>query len=225
MTITTRKALGALSVALGLPLAAAGAAREADTGPHSLPDASLVTLSGTVAAPEDDGFDLDYGSGTIRIEMHGWDSYNKARALMDGDSVTVYGRTGDDFFERGSIEAGAVYVDQLNSYFYASSADRRAAAYRPDLWVAPRLTPVSEITLRGQITAVDRDDRSFTLRAGGDDIEVETHLLGYNPVDDKGFQRIDRGDWVSVSGTLDWQLIDARVMSAGSLTTLVDDAA
>jgi hypothetical protein len=215
-----------VALALGLPLLVGTALAESRKPmPYERPDDSFISLSGTVVAPGTRSFELDYGSGTITVEMDDWDSYGEARPLMDGDNVTVYGRIDDDFFERTTIEAGAVYVSQLNAYLYASSMDEESSAYMPRLWVAPRLTPISEITLRGEVVDVDKKDKSFTVSIGDEDIQVETHLLGYNPVDDKGFQRVDKGDWVSVSGTLDYELIDGQVMTASTLTTLLDDSA
>lgn len=209
-----------VSMAVAMTAGAAGAQAQA---PYLHPDGSFLTISGTVVAPENESFELDYGAGTITVEMDDWDAYGEARPLMDGDTVTVYGRMDDDFFEVATIEAGAVYVDQLNSYIYASSADEESA-YSPHLWVTPRITPVSEITVRGKVTAVDGEDKTFTVKIGDETLLVETASLGYNPVDDKGFQRIDRGDWVSVSGDLDYQLIDGQVMKAKTLTTLMDDS-
>lgn len=223
-SITARIPLS-LALALGAPAASVAAQESGATGPYARPDDSFITLSGTVVEPGASAFELDYGSGTITVEMDDWDAYGKARALMDGDTVTVYGRVDDDFFERTTVEAGAVYVDQLNSYFYASSMDEESAVYLPQLWVAPQVTPASEVTVRGEVASVDKKGKSFTVSIGDDEVEVETHLLGYNPVDDKGYQRIDRGDYVSVSGNLDWEMIDGQVLTASTITTLMDDSA
>jgi uncharacterized protein YdeI (BOF family) len=211
-----------IAMAIGLPVAA-GTAASADKAPYMMPDGSFITLSGTVVEPGKRAFELDYGDGTVTVEMDDWDNYGEARALMDGDSVTVYGRIDDDFFESTSIEAGAVYVDQLNTYFYASSADEESIGFTPYTWVAPIAPAVSEMTVRGEVVAVDQDDRSFTVAIGDDSVTIETETLGYNPVDDKGYQRVDKGDWVSVSGDLDFELIDGQTLRATRLTTLVDE--
>jgi len=94
-----------------------------DPEPYEQPDDAFVTLSGQVKSTGNGEFALDYGEGSIRVEMDDWDRYDEARPLSEGDQVTVYGRIDDDFFEATTIEAGAVYVAGLNSYFYASSAD------------------------------------------------------------------------------------------------------
>lgn len=193
--------------------------------PYTKPDNSLVTISGTVVDPGVELFELDYGQGTVTVEMDDWDSYGEARALMDGDVVTVYGRIDDNFFDSTSIEAGAVYVDGLNTYFYASSDDEEDLSYyTPNAWIAPASIVPNAMTLRGEVTSVAKEDRSFTVSIGNETVEVETDMLGYNPVDDKGFQQINSGDWVSVSGTLDYAFMDGQVMRAKSITTLYDES-
>lgn len=194
--------------------------------PYAKPDNSFVSISGTVVDPGVELFELDYGQGTVTVEMDDWDSYGEARALMDGDIVTVYGRIDDDFFETTSIEAGAVYVDGLNTYFYASSDDEESASYyTPNLWIAPVSVAPSAMTLRGEVISVAEDDRTFVVSMGDETVEVETDMLGYNPVDDKGYQQIERGDWVSVTGMLDYEFLDGQVMRADTITTLYDESA
>ena len=60
-----------------------------------------------MTSPTADDFVLDYGSGTILVEMDDWDSYGDAYGLMDGDRVTVFGRIDDDFFEVAKVEEKA----------------------------------------------------------------------------------------------------------------------
>jgi hypothetical protein len=166
---------------------------------------------------------LDYGSGTILVEMDDWDSYGDAYGLLDGDKVTVYGRIDDDFFEVASIEAGSVYVENLNSYFYANSADEETALYNPRYWTAPAPLVVSSMTLRGDVTSVNAEDREFTVDTGGRKVTVQVESLGYNPLDDNGYQQIDKGDYVSVSGMMDYEFMDGQVFEAESVITLIDE--
>jgi uncharacterized protein YdeI (BOF family) len=205
--------------------AALGAGTAQAQQPYEKPDGAHVSISGTVASPSADEFVLDYGSGTILVEMDDWDSYGDAHGLMDGDKVTVFGRIDDDFFEVAKIEAGSVYVENLNTYFYASSADEETQAYNPRYWTAPAPIVVSAMTLRGDVTAVDSEERTFTIDTGGSMITVEVDDMGYNPLDDNGFQQIDVGDYVSVSGIMDYELMDGGVFEADVVTTLVDEQA
>jgi len=79
-------------------------------------------------------------------------------------------------------------------------------------------------TLRGTVTSVDADAREFTVDTGLQTITVETEFLAYNPLDNLGFQRIDKGDRVSVSGVFDRDFLEGRVFEADSVVTLSDDS-
>ena len=180
------------------------------------PDDSWISLSGTVVAPTADSFLLDYGEGLITVEMDDYDSYSDTWGLIDGDAVIVYGVVDDGLYEAKTIEAGSVYNQDLNTYFYANSADEEDMAY----WVAPSAVILSQTTVRGTVTDVDDLGREFTLDTGLSQITVETDELGYNPLDDYGFQQIDEGDVVSATGTLDNDFLEGRVLEAQTLTTL-----
>jgi hypothetical protein len=56
-------------------------------------------------------------------------------------------------------------------------------------------------TVRGTVESVG--DAQFTLDAGPTDLTVVTDGLGYDPLDDTGYQHVDVGDRVSVSGDID----------------------
>ncbi|MEE4661948.1 MAG: hypothetical protein V2J89_15875, partial [Halieaceae bacterium] len=151
--------------------------------------------------------------------------YGEAHQLLDGDNVTVFGRVDDDLFEVASIEADSVYVKSLNTFFHANDADEEVTAL-PYHYVALVSTPVapSGTTLTGTVKSVDADEDSFTMDMAGIEITVETYDLAYNPLDDMGFQQIDKGDRVSVTGSLDYEFIDGQVLHANVITTIQDAA-
>ena len=105
------------TLALSLPVAAMAQ----NTTPAM--NGSAIQISGIVEQASDDLFVLNYGPGKIVVEMDDWDSYPEARALMDGDHVTVFGLIDHDEYEAGSIEAETVFVQELNAYFEASADD------------------------------------------------------------------------------------------------------
>ena len=191
--------------------------------PYTKPDGSYISISGTVASPSADDFTLDYGDGTILVEMDDWDNYGDAHGLMDGDKVTVFGRIDDDFFEVAKIEAGSVYVENLNAYFYASSDDEESALGHMEYHIATTPVVVSATTLYGTVKSVDVKGKEFELDIGGDTVTVDTADLGYDPLDSTGFQQIEKGDYVHVSGAMDWEFLDGRVFDAMTLVTLVEE--
>lgn len=70
---------------------AAGFTKHAVKTTRSKPYDSWIIIGGTLVDPKDDSFILDYGENVIKVEVHDWDSYAEASALMNGDKLTVYG--------------------------------------------------------------------------------------------------------------------------------------
>jgi len=98
----------ALSGLLATPVLA-GEKTGGTIDPYAKPDDSWISISGTVVNPKDDTFMLDYGQGTILVEMDDWDGVGEAYALIDGDRVTVYGAVDDGLFdERQSKQAASM---------------------------------------------------------------------------------------------------------------------
>lgn len=197
-------------------LLAAPALLNAQESPYLKPDGSWISLSGTVAETTDDSFILDYGRGAVEVEMDGWDWYDENNTIIENDRVTVYGEVDDDTFETTTIHADSIYVENLGTYFYAESADE-------DTYQVIDMSPttpivVGDMTVTGTIT--DIDGREFTLDSGIQRINVDTAGLPYNPMDDKGFQQLDMGDAVTVSGHMDRDVFAQRELVAESIVTL-----
>jgi len=200
-------------------VAFAGAASADEPNPKLMPDDSWISISGTAVEAEPNGFVLDYGDGTIWVEMDDWDWYGDGYGILDGDKVTVYGEVDDDLYQQDTIEASSVYVESINSYFYANPADEEDALY-----TVTHPVVVSQVTLRGTVTSVS--GREFTIDTGLQEMTVETIYMSYNPLDDKGYQQIDVGDRVSVSGDIDDTFFGEQELEADSIITLennVDD--
>lgn len=207
--------LTALAVLVSLANALPAAAQD----PYNQPDDSWISLSGTVGNPTADSFALDYGDGVVTVEMDDWDAYGDAYGLMDGDRVTVYGEVDEDLFEITTIEASSVYVEDLNTYFYASSADEEDAF----TWIVTTPVVVGQATVRGVVTEVNADAEEFNLDTGRQELTVDTESLTYDPLDDIGYQRIDVGDRVSVSAMIDRTFYEDRVLKADVAITLSDE--
>ncbi|MDX1634397.1 MAG: NirD/YgiW/YdeI family stress tolerance protein [Marinobacter sp.] len=200
-------------------LMAAPAAWAAEESPYLQPDGSWISLSGTVVETFDDSFILDYGMGSVRVEMDDWDWYGEHRAIIENDRVTVYGEVDDETFEAATVDADSIYVENLGTYFYAESADE-------DTYQVIDMSPttpivVGDMTATGTITAID--GREFTLDSGIQRMTVDTTGLPYNPMDDKGFQQLDMGDTVTVTGYMDRDVFAQRELVAESIVTLNEE--
>lgn len=207
-----------LAAAIGLGTTGAIAAN-----PYAKADESWISISGTIVEAKDNNFLLDYGEGVITVELDDWDIYKEAYPLMDGDRVTVYGRIDDDLFETAKIEAGAVHVKGLNTYLYASSADEEDTDSEFYSYSWTNGVPINnEVNIRGTVTSVSPGDREFKVNRGNREIKVETNSMGFNPLDQYGYQRIEKGDVVNVKGNLDTGFFGSRVLDAESITELQD---
>lgn len=183
--------------------------------PETQPDDSWISLSGTATEALADSFTLDYGEGTVTVEMDelGWDWYDTNFQFIEGDEVTVYGEVDDDLYETATIEASSVYDKTLNTYYYADSVDEGDGLYTWNLD-----DDLNDVTIRGTVTSVN--GREFTIDRGVQEMTVDTIAMTYNPVDDEGFQQIDVGDRVSVNGEIDADVFENRELMADWIITL-----
>jgi uncharacterized protein YdeI (BOF family) len=209
-TLRSATMIGALAVVFAL---AAGPSFAED--PYAKADDTWISISGTVDQVRPDTFVLDYGDGMITVEMDDGDRDADAYKLMKGDKVTVNGLVDDDFFEKTTIEASSVYVENLGTYFYASAVDEEdtfVTSWSP--------VEVSRTVVQGTVTDVDALAGELTLHTGSRAIQVEVDDMTYDPLDDEGYQKIEVGDRISVSGSMDSDLFEGRELVADSILTL-----
>lgn len=208
--------MSTLTLAVTLLLAAPALA--ANESPYLKADETWISIDGTVDSVSADSFVLDYGPGVITVEMDDGDRDADGYKLSKNDKVRVSGRIDDDFFEKTTIEASSVYVENLGTYFFASSVDEEDAY--PFVYTTPVV--VSSTTLQGTVTKID-DHEEFILNTGFRHVRVEVDEMRYNPLDDEGYQKIRVGDRVRVTGEMDVDLFEIegqREFVADSIVTL-----
>ncbi|HKL21662.1 MAG TPA: hypothetical protein VJ904_07645 [Tichowtungia sp.] len=183
--------------------------------PYAKPDDSWISISGTVESVTADSFILDYGDGVITVEMDVGDRDADGYKLLAGDKVTVNGLIDDDFYETTTIEASSVYVEKLGTTFFASAVDEED-------YLVTVTTPivVSATTVQGTVTAVD--DEEFTVATGLQATRVDVEEMAYNPLDMEGYQRIEVGDYVRVTGNMEKEFFEGRELMAETVVELVD---
>ncbi|HKL25721.1 MAG TPA: hypothetical protein VJ910_05790 [Desulfuromonadales bacterium] len=183
--------------------------------PYAKPDDSWISISGTVESVTADSFILDYGDGVITVEMDDGDRDADGYKLLAGDKVTVNGLIDDDFYETTTIEASSVYVEKLGTTFFASAVDEED-------YLVTVTTPivVSATTVQGTVTAVD--DEEFTVATGLQATRVDVEEMAYNPLDMEGYQRIEVGDYVRVTGNMEKEFFEGRELMAETVVELVD---
>jgi hypothetical protein len=200
-------------------MALTGVAQAAN--PYAKSDRSWIGVNGIVAAADEDSFVLDYGEGLITVEMDDWDWYQEGKAILEGDKVSVYGKIDNDLYEAKTIEASSVYVQGLNTYFFASAADEEID---PMIGIYNFTLPSedsSRVDLTGMVKTID--GRKFTLDTGPTDVTIDTKGMKYNPLDKNGYQKLEKGDLVKVGGYLDLNFFDKKEIQARSVVTLDHD--
>lgn len=217
-----KRAMLSLSIASTL-MAAPVVVLAADSGsvnqsPYLASDGSWITLSGKVTSTTADTFMLDYGNGLVTVEMDDWDWFEESGEVLPGDNVTVYGEVDDDTFEVAKVEASSVYVESLGTYFYASASDEETFS---DLDVAPTVD-IGQMILTGTVTSIDGSE--FTIDSGIQEMTVDTALMPYDPMDNEGYQRIEVGDLISVTGDLEDDTFELSELIADTVVTLQDES-
>ena len=171
-------------------------------------DREWVTVTGNITDVTPQGFKIDYGDGSIPVEMDG-PLADPTRQLRPGDWVTVSGRIDDSFWERRSIEASSVYSSRLQERFWASAVDEEGDALGLALIDVPDQGDWLGVT--GEVISVDQVEKEMVLDLGAMNLQVDTTGLA-GPV------LADPGDRVSVYGSFDnADLWDAREIDATSV--------
>ncbi|HET8904573.1 MAG TPA: hypothetical protein VFN16_11310 [Saccharospirillum sp.] len=207
--MTFKKLLPAFVVvplALALPYAQA-------ENPYLQADDTWISIDGEVHEVSPDSFVLDYGQGFVTVEMDDGDRDADAYSLLEGDEVTVSGIIDDGLYELNTIEASSVYVESIGTYFYASGVDEE------DTFVTVDPVIISETVIQGTISSIG--DEEFTLDTGAQEMTVQVDDMIYDPLDDVGYQQLDEGDFVTVTGNLDIEFFNDQVFEADTITTLM----
>lgn len=183
-------------------------------------DGEYLTMVGKVKDVTADSFKLDVGKKSILVEMDDYDWDADGYKLVNGDEVVVTGRADKGFLEQNKIEAGSVYVKNIDTYFFANSSDEEGdMTYLPATYsYVPALPEDAYVSIQGKVKNID--GRDIKVDTGLREIEVDTSKLRYNPLDDMGFTQIDEGDRVRVSGTIEESFWGNKSVDAKYVTEL-----
>ncbi|MBS3805317.1 MAG: hypothetical protein KGY54_12270 [Oleiphilaceae bacterium] len=188
-----------------------------EKSPYLESHGSRITLSGTVTETLSESFILDYGKATVTVNVADWKWYRENNELIQNDKVTVHGRVDEKTYETAVIDAKSLYLEDLGTYFYSETVEDDKVF--SDFAKAPK-TPIAvgDITITGTITSIE--GRTFTIDSGTRQMAVDTSELPHNPLDDRGFQRLNVGDAVAVAGTLDSDTFEGAKMVADTIVSL-----
>lgn len=178
------------------------------------PDDSTISISGKVAAIEEDAFTLDYGAGRIRVDLDdGWEWFPPGTPhLTIGEMVTVNGMIDDDMFNSREIEATSIYRATTRTFLYSDATNAR---FLPPI-VEVRPDERSWVNLAGTVTGIS--GREFILDTGLREIRIDTDNMDYDPVT---ASRIRPGTRVSVTARVDDEdIFERREIDAEAVMVL-----
>jgi hypothetical protein len=190
---------------------------EQEKSPYLTPEGSWLSLSGTVTRTSAEAFMLDYGNGLVTVEMDQWDWYKDNRSALQGGEVTVYGKVDESTFAGATLKARSIYVEDLGTYFYGSARDGDSVN---DLDVAP-VIDLGNLVITGRVTDINR--REFSIDSGPREMTVDTAGMSYNPMDTEGFQQIETGDLVTVTGNIEADTFEKTEIMADTIVTFEED--
>lgn len=182
-------------------------------------DNAWISVSGTVKSVSDDSFKLDHGKGMITVEMDTGDRHADSYKLKRGDIVTVAGMIDKSFYDETTLNARSLYVKDVDTYFYSSLANDSDAVIAS---AQPR--PPANTWLQGKVNSVSEAQDHFVVNTATQPITVEVHDMRYNPLDEKGYQKVELGDVVRVYGEMEPDALEGRVFNASFVTTVVDQS-
>lgn len=158
-----------------------------------------ISISGKVDKVRADYFILVSNGKRIHVEMDDYDWDSDGYKVVKGDRVVVSGFIDQDYLEKKKIEAGSVYVKNLDTYFFANSSDEEDI-YTPDIQYSMMKKIPDSVTYRikGKVVQISND--SFVVDSGLNKWRIDTNYMSFNPLDDVGFTQVDINDKVTVTG-------------------------
>ena len=161
---------------------------------RAAPAESQISLSGKVAAIEENAFTLDYGAGRVRIDLEdGLDWFPPGTpGLTIGEPVTVNGHIDADTIAAREIDANSIYRPTTQTYLYSDTSNAR---FFPPM--DPKPADASWVNLSGTVKGVS--GRNFVLDTGVREFHITTGAMRNDPV---AVGRLRPGSRVTVSGVV-----------------------
>ena len=159
--ISSPKALFLLVASLVAPIQAES------LSPYQLQDTADIKLSGRVTQASAHTFTLDYGKGSITVELDDYDSYEEGYNIVKGDQVIVTGKVDADPGQKRTIEASEVYIPAVNLRIEACAIDEEDLEVKA---YTQRLSNGTEVELRGVIKNIESG--VCTIQSSKGEIEV-----------------------------------------------------
>ena len=143
------------------------------TSPYQLQNGADIKLTGEVTKAGAHSFKLNYGKGSILIEVDDYDSYEEGYNVEVGDQVVVWGKVDADHGEERTIEAGEVYIPSVDLRIEVCSDDEEDPRDRA---IAQRLSNGTKVELQGVIKNIKSE--VCTIQCSKGNLEIRLSSLG-----------------------------------------------
>ena len=140
--------------------------------PYQLKDRANIKLSGRVTEAAAHTFTLDYGKGSIVVELDDYDSYEEGLNIVKGDQVVVSGKIDADPGQKRTIEASEVFIPAADLRIYASAHDEEDHESKA---FTQRLSDGTKVELRGVIKNIKSG--VCTIQSSQGHIEIQLNSL------------------------------------------------
>ncbi len=174
-----------------------------------------ITLTGEVTDVDSQFFTLDYGDGTVFVELHDTDLDADAYEALEGEDVMVTAKLDDGFFTGERIIAQSVFVDDMETTYLADEVDQHSA----DMYLSAASAldiDDEEMILVGTVKSIGK--QSLQLEVGDATLTVKLDDLDdMPPLDDDGKLSLMKGERVRVTGELEEEFFNSFTVEAEGL--------
>ena len=186
-----------------------------NVSPYRLKNGDEIKIAGKVSKAKASTFLLDYGQGSITVELDDYDSYEEGFNIIDGDQVIVTGKVDADSGQKRTIEARRVFIPAIDLEIFASATDEEDTASKS---FTQSLTDGTEVDLRGIIKNINRKVITIQSSKG----RVEVHLGSVKGQERETFYL---GQAVRVTGFFKNRLIRKDMIFADSIQSVKREVA
>ncbi|MFP4364164.1 MAG: hypothetical protein ACLFR1_09870 [Spirochaetia bacterium] len=202
----------AVLLMLLLPLAGFTQSQESET--------AWLTLAGEVTNIQENSFDLDYGNGTVIVDMEDWDSELSSMPIENGLDVIVSGEIDENFNNDVQMEAEGIYLKDDESFLISQSADRKARSDLRRYAALPEPLENGEFSIQGIVIDDHPNMREIVLAIGTGVVTVDLSELGRNVQDTQGDRHIEFGERVAVFGDFSLRFFEENTLLADRVIEL-----
>ena len=181
--------------------------RGADSPQHA-EDGTWVGISGTVESTSKGSFVLDYGEGSILVNVD--PVAKEPHEFQANEAVTVYGVLDKGFFMKTTIQARTVFLNSQKIYTCSTDgANERVMSFVPSVYTGS--------LVHGRVHKVS--GAKLTIDEGENMLTVDTSALK-DQLNAEGESTVQEGDVVTVMGVMDKGFFTGRTLKASSMDVL-----